>query len=79
MDYLSCILTLVSTALVGKKRWEGFAVATVNSALICMLARDAKQWGLIPANVLCMGLYARNISKWRKESKEADDQAAESK
>ncbi len=71
MDYLSCILTLVSTALVGKKRWEGFAVATVNSGLICMLASDAKQWGLIPANVICMALYAKNISKWRKEAKSA--------
>ncbi len=67
MDYLSCILTLVSTALVGKKRWEGFAIATVNSGIICMLARDARQWGLIPANVLCMALYARNIHKWRRE------------
>ncbi len=75
MDYFSCILTLVSTALVGKKRWEGFAVATVNSGLICMLARDAKQWGLIPANIVCMALYARNISKWRKEAKENDEQA----
>ncbi len=77
MDYLSCILTLVSTALVGKKRWEGFAVATVNSGLICMLARDAKQWGLIPANIFCMALYARNISKWRKEAKESEHQLGE--
>ncbi len=75
MDYLSCILTLVSTALVGKKRWEGFAVATLNSGLICILARDAKQWGLIPANIVCMALYARNISKWRKEAKEDNEQA----
>jgi hypothetical protein len=67
MDYLSCILTLVSTALVGKKRWQGFAIASVNSALICILARDAKQWGLIPANVFCMALYAKNIKQWRKE------------
>ncbi len=69
MDYLSCILTLVSTALVGKKRWQGFAIAGVNSALICMLARDAKQWGLIPANVFCMAVYAKNIKRWRKEEK----------
>jgi hypothetical protein len=72
MDYLSCILTLVSTALVGKKRWQGFAIATVNSGLICMLARDAKQWGLIPANVVCMALYAKNIRKWRKEEKPSE-------
>lgn len=72
MDYLSCILTLVSTALVGKKRWQGFAIAGVNSALICMLARDAKQWGLIPANVVCMALYAKNIKKWRKEERTSE-------
>lgn len=71
MDYVSCILTLVSTVMVGKKRWQGFAIAGVNSALICVLAHDAKQFGLIPANIFCMALYAKNIRQWRKEEKGA--------
>jgi hypothetical protein len=35
LDYLSCVLTILSTVLVGRKQWTGFVVAGVNSIIIC--------------------------------------------
>ncbi len=30
LDYLSCILTVLATVLIGKKLWQGWVVAAVN-------------------------------------------------
>ena len=65
LDYISCVLTISSTILVGKKRWEGWLVAGVNSALICVIAVKTSQQGFIPANLFCLALYAYNIREWR--------------
>lgn len=66
LDYISCILTIGSTILVGKKRWEGWIVAGFNSVLICIIAVNTAQLGFIPANLFCLALYTYNISQWRK-------------
>ncbi len=66
LDYLSCILTIGSTILVGKKRWEGWVVAGLNSVLICVIAVNTAQFGFIPANLFRLALYTFNISEWRK-------------
>ncbi len=66
LDYLSCILTVSSTILVGKRRWEGWVLAAANSVVICFIGFKTAQIGLIPANVFCIGLYAYNLHVWRK-------------
>lgn len=66
LDYISCILTIGSTILVGKKRWEGWVVAGLNSVLICVIAVNTAQSGFIPANLFCLALYTYNIWQWRK-------------
>ena len=66
LDYLSCILTIVSTVLVGKRCWEGWALAAANSALICIIGLRTAQWGFIPANLFCIVLYGFNVKTWRK-------------
>jgi hypothetical protein len=40
LDYISRILTVGSTILMGKKRWDGWLIAGLNSALICVIAVD---------------------------------------
>jgi hypothetical protein len=65
MDYLSCLLTVVSTILIGRKLRIGWIVAGVNSVVICYIAIKVHQYGFIPANMLCIGLYCANIRKWR--------------
>ena len=56
LDYLSCILTIVSTILVGKRCWEGWALAAVNSVIICVIGVKTAQFGFVPANLFCLVL-----------------------
>ena len=65
LDYISCVLTIVSTVLVGKKMWHGWLVAGLNSAIICLIGFRTAQFGFVPANLFCIGLYANNLSRWR--------------
>ncbi|HWX95184.1 MAG TPA: hypothetical protein VNY29_21405 [Terriglobales bacterium] len=66
LDYLSCVLTILSTVLVGKRYWEGWALAALNSVLICIIGFETGQWGFIPANLFCIVLYGFNVRTWRK-------------
>lgn len=66
LDYLSCILTVIATILVGKRRWEGWVLAAVNSVVMCFIGIRTSQIGFIPANIFCIGIYAYNLHTWRK-------------
>lgn len=66
LDYLSCLLTIASTILVGRRCWKGWVLAAINSAVVCIIALRTAQFGFIPANVFCIGLYVVNVRSWRK-------------
>ncbi|HEY6306240.1 MAG TPA: hypothetical protein VI488_07235 [Candidatus Angelobacter sp.] len=65
LDYLSCLLTITSTYLVGRRMWQGWVVAGANSVIICMIGLRTGQWGFVPANVFCLAIYAYNLRSWR--------------
>jgi hypothetical protein len=65
LNYVSCLLTVISTVLVGKRLWHGWMLAGLNSVIICLIGFQTKQWGFIPANLFCLAIYAHNIRKWR--------------
>src|SRR5208282_127382 len=65
LDYISCLLTVVSTILVGRRLWQGWIVAGANSVIICLIGLKTAQIGLIPANVFCLGMYGYNMVSWR--------------
>ncbi len=65
LDYLSCVLTILSTLMIGRKRRAGWVVAAVNSGIICLIGMRTAQTGFIPANLFCIGLYAYNLRTWR--------------
>jgi hypothetical protein len=65
LDYISCVLTVASTILIGRRCWEGWALAGVNSVLICIIGLRTDQLGFIPANVFCMVMSAINLRAWR--------------
>ena len=67
LDYLSCVLTVLSTILVGRRLWEGWVLAAVNSVIICVIAAQTAQTGFIPANLFCIVLYGMNLRSWRKQ------------
>ncbi len=66
LDYLSCLLTICSTILVGRRCWEGWVLAAINSVIICLIGLRTSQLGFIPANVFCIALYAVNLRTWRR-------------
>jgi hypothetical protein len=68
LDYVSCLLTIVSTVLVGRRKWQGWIVASANSAVICLIAVRTAQTGFVPANLFCLAIYGYNIAKWRTPS-----------
>jgi len=51
---------------VGKRCWEGWALAAVNSLIICVIGVRTAQFGFIPANLFCLILYGVNLRTWRK-------------
>jgi hypothetical protein len=65
LDYLSCILTVLATVLIGKKLWQGWVVAALNSAVVCVIGVRTAQFGFVPANLLCIALYTSNLVNWR--------------
>jgi hypothetical protein len=68
LDYLSCLLTVLSTVLVGRKSWTGLVVAGVNSAIICVIGFRTSQLGFVPANVFCIVVYGFSIRSWLKDA-----------
>ena len=66
LDYLSCVLTIASTILVGRRCWEGWALGAINSVIICVIGLRTAQLGLIPANIFCVVVSAVNLHAWRR-------------
>lgn len=71
LDYLSCCLTVLSTILVSRKHWSGLLVAGINSVAICLIGLRTSQFGFIPANLFCIGIYAFNFRAWMRSSSAA--------
>ena len=71
LDYLSCVLTVTSTILVGRRCWEGWLLAAVNSVVICIIGIRTAQLGFIPANLFCIVMSAMNLRAWRKSAASA--------
>jgi hypothetical protein len=67
LDYLSCLLTVLATILVGRKLWTGLVVSGVNSVIVCVIGLHTSQFGFIPANLFCICVYAFSIRSWIKE------------
>jgi hypothetical protein len=65
LDYISCVLTVLSTILIGRKFWQGWMVAGANSLVVCVIASRTAQFGFIPANLFCVALYSYNVWNWR--------------
>jgi len=64
LDTLSCALTVLSTVLVGRKMWGGLVVAGINSVVICVIGVRTQQFGFIPANLFCIGVYLVSLRSW---------------
>src|ERR1700750_1004648 len=68
LDYLSCFLTILATVLVGRKSWTGLLISIVNSMIVCVIGFRTSQFGFIPANLICICVYAFSIRSWVKKA-----------
>ena len=68
LDYLSCVLTIASTVLIGRRYWEGWVLSGINSLVVCVIGFRTAQLGFIPANIFCIVVSAINLHAWRKTS-----------
>jgi hypothetical protein len=66
LDYVSCLLTVASTVMVGKRLWQGWILAAFNSIVISFIGFHTGQWGFIPANIFCLLIYCYNVRQWRE-------------
>jgi len=66
LDYVSCILTVLSTVLIGRRCWEGWILAGINSLVVCVIGVQTSQLGFVPANLFCLVLYGMNLRNWRR-------------
>src|SRR5438445_10576825 len=73
LDYLSCLLTIVATILLGKKMWTGLVVSGINSLIVCVIGLHTSQYGFIPANVFCICINAFNIRAWLQVQKDPSE------
>jgi hypothetical protein len=71
LDYLSCLLTVVATILVGRKMWTGLVVSGVNSLIVCVIGVHTSQYGFIPANVFCICINAFNLKLWLNKGEQS--------
>ena len=67
LDYLSCFLTILATVLVGRKSWMGLLISILNSLIVCLIGIRTSQFGFIPANLVCICVYAFSIRSWLKK------------
>ena len=70
LDYLSCLLTVLATILVGRKMWTGLVVSGLNSLIVCVIGFHTSQYGFIPANVFCICINAFSLRAWLKAQKD---------
>jgi len=68
LDYISCVLSVFGTVLLGKRLWQGWVVAAINSAVVCIIGVRTAQFGFVPANLVCIALYTSNLYTWRVRS-----------
>jgi hypothetical protein len=67
LDYVSCLLTVLATILLARKSWIGLLIAIANNLIVCAIALQTSQLGFIPANLLCICIYAFNVRSWVTE------------
>lgn len=69
LDWFSSLLTVSSMIAVGRQLWWGWILAAVNCFVLLYIAHQSGLSGLIPANIICLAIYAKNTREWLKDDK----------
>jgi len=68
LDYLSCVLTVLATVLIARSSGKAGS-SPVSTAPSSASLASARQFGFVPANLLCIALYASNLINWRPKKR----------
>lgn len=67
MDWLTGAMTVLSMELIGRKRWQGWAVGLINQTFWLWLVYTRELWGLLPLTAILSWRYIAAIRRWRHE------------
>lgn len=67
MDWLTGAFTVLAMELVGRKKWQGWAVGLVNQAFWLWLLIDRRLWGLLPLTAILTWRYSAALIRWRRD------------
>ena|SRR5271157_5087906 len=65
LPLLTSVLSIACIITVGRHKWYGHLFGVMNCIVFTVIALHG-QWGYIPSNVICFGLYVRNAWQWRQ-------------
>ena len=54
----------------------GLVLASLNSLVVCVIGLHTAQFGFIPANLFCIGVYGLSIRSWLKSAAQQATEAA---
>ena len=64
LDWISSILSLWAIWVLGKKCWWGWLISLVNTFIFFYMNVHFKLWGLMPANIIALGIFIKNAREW---------------
>ena len=66
-DWIASAGTLLSTWLIGKKKWQGWLVGLLNQAAWIFIVVRSGAWGLLPMEIAYIGIAGWALWKWRRQ------------
>lgn len=71
LPWATSAFTLVGMVLIGNKRWQGWCVGLASQVLWVTFAVAFRAWGLLPLTAVLVGIYSRNLRRWRRDERMA--------
>jgi hypothetical protein len=68
LDWVCGAMALLSTFVLGKKKWYGWLISATTNALFVVLNARAHLWGVVPVSLFCCILNLWNMVKWWREN-----------
>src|SRR5258708_384647 len=65
LPLLTSVLSIATIVGVGRRQWWGQLFGVANCVVFMVIALHG-QWGYIPSNLICLGLYLSNARDWKR-------------
>ena len=75
MDWIVGITTVISVELMIRRKWYAWLVSLANQFVWLTYIIVAKQWGLLPLNLVMFVQNTRGLISWLRNKEELDGKA----